>query len=774
MEIDKADFLQEILEQILAGYWDWNILSGEKYISASILTMLGYTESEIENTAAAWEQLLFAEDIPVVLEGYKRHAESKGVIPFRNEVRYHHKNGSIIWVLYTGRIIEWTEDGMPKRMIGCHLDITERKRIERALKESKERLDLAMAVKNEGVWDWNLVTNTTYFDDRYYTMAGYAPDEFPQTFKAWEEHVHPEDLLETEQCIQNYLQNKTDIFDTDFRFKRKDNSWMWIQGRGKIVERDHNGKALRIIGTHTDITGQKTAQEALWESEASLKKQNALLNVLLDNLTNGVFMVEAPSGKPLIANSVAKEILGRGILPDANKENLSEVYKAHKLGEADPYPVEEMPIIRGMNGERSKIYDMVVERPDGKETLIEVSGAPVRNEKGEIWASLVSFQDISERKHTEEVLSNAQKLEALGVLAGGIAHDFNNLMGGIFGFIEQAQDLSTEGPVKEILDKVTKNIDRARSLTQQLLTFAKGGSPMMQVAPFFPFIEQSVQFALSGSNVSSNFIIDNNLWSANYDKNQLGQVIDNLIINALQAMPSGGNITIEARNKEIKKGKHPVLEPGKYVMLVIKDSGIGIPPEVLPRIFDPFFTTKPKGHGLGLATCHSIITRHGGSIEASSEPCKGSTFTIYLPAVVEKAPVQESSTPKTHKGSGIFLIMDDEEVMRAILTAMLEPLGYAVVCTANGQEAVNFIEKCICDNTKIEGMLFDLTVPGGMGGKTAIETIRNMGVTAPAFVASGYADDPIIINPKQYGFNASICKPFMKTELIELLNKNMV
>lgn len=773
MNFDKAAVLQEILEQSLAGYWDWDILTGEEYLSPSFKKMFGYEEHEVENKASAWQKLVLEEDLPLVLKTFKQHAESRGKIPYINEIRYHHKDGSTVWVICTGRIIEWTPDGKPKRMVGCHIDITERKIIEQQLLDSKQRLDLAMAVKNEGIWDWNLVTNETYFDERYYLMAGYSPNEFPQNFTAWAEHLHPDDLEKANQAIQNYLQGKTGIFDTGFRFKRKDGTWMWIQGRGKIVERSPEGIPLRIVGTHTDITEQRMAEEALKESEASLQKQYNLMEVLLDNLTSGVFMVEAPRGRPLIANRVAKEILGRGILPDVTRENLGEIYKAHKLGEAKTYPVEEMPIIRGMHGETAKVYDMVIEKPDGKETLLEVSGTPVRNEQGDVWASLVNFQDITERKHTEDVLSNALKLEALGVLAGGIAHDFNNLMGGIFGFIEQARDISTEPQVIQTLDQVIKNIDRARSLTQQLLTFAKGGCPLQEVAPFFPFIEQTVKFALSGSNVVCSFDIDKNLWSANYDKNQIGQVIDNLVINALQAMPAGGRIIIKARNTKFSKEGHPVLPQGDYVMISVTDTGPGIPKELQPRIFDPFFSTKPKGHGLGLATCHSIIKRHEGAIEVCSEPGKGTSFTIYLPAVksITSEPLPEKNI--SHRGSGIFLVMDDEEVMRAILSAMLESLGYEVICTANGQEAIDFMSQSIKEKKDVAGMLFDLTVPGGIGGRSAVEQIRNMGITVPAFVASGYADDPIIRNPVIYGFSDSICKPFMKTELIEMLEKHM-
>jgi PAS domain S-box-containing protein len=381
--------------------------------------------------------------------------------------------------------------------------------------------------------------------------------------------------------------------------------------------------------------------------------------------------------------------------------------------------------------------------------------------------------DITDRKRTEDALMNTQKLESLGVLAGGIAHDFNNLMGGIFGFIELAIASSSEESVRKLLTRTMQTIDRTRNLTQQLLTFAKGGSPIQEVAPLFPFIQQTAQFALSGSSISCHFNIAQDLWSANYDKNQLGQVFDNLIINAQQAMPLGGVIELSARNITIAKGEHPILKPGDYVRISVTDTGVGIPQEIQKRIFDPFFTTKTKGHGLGLATCYSIINRHGGCIDVYSEPGKGSTFKVYLPASTGVITSQLNDKKQVHKGEGTFLIMDDEEVIRDIISAMLVSFGYTVVCTQNGKEAVDYVANALKNNRTVDVMLFDLTVPGAMGGKEAIDLIRKMHVTVPAFVASGYADDPIIKNPMGYGFTGSISKPFMRNELIELLEKHM-
>jgi CheY-like chemotaxis protein len=264
--------------------------------------------------------------------------------------------------------------------------------------------------------------------------------------------------------------------------------------------------------------------------------------------------------------------------------------------------------------------------------------------------------------------------------------------------------------------------------------------------------------------------VPQDLWNCNYDSNQIGQVIDNLIINAQQAMPMGGTITISARNISLAEKEHPLLAEGDYVRISVKDSGIGIPKELLKKIFDPFFTTKTKGHGLGLATCYSIINRHNGCIDVYSEPGRGSVFHVYLPAAKESVLDATTKTREQHKGSGTFLVMDDEEVLRETISDMLSALGYTVVCKENGKDAVDYVVAELKADRAISAMIFDLTVPGGMGGKAAIEEIRKVNNEIPAFVASGYADDPIMKNPAEYGFTASICKPFRRAELMEMLN----
>ena len=317
-------------------------------------------------------------------------------------------------------------------------------------------------------------------------------------------------------------------------------------------------------------------------------------------------------------------------------------------------------------------------------------------------------------------------------------------------------------------------MDRARALTQQLLTFGKGGAPIKKVENLFPDVRKIIEFALSGSSVSSRFQIQENLWPCNFDKSQLGQLVDNLTINAFQSMPGGGTIEVAAHNVLLTAGEHLSLAAGKYVKLSIKDQGTGIPKELLSRIFDPYYTTKPSGHGLGLAICYSIASRHGGGLEVESEPGKGSTFHLYLPASpAETVAGIAGKSAESHTGNGTFVVMDDEKVLREIIKLMLESFGYTVVLKANGEDAVNFFMTESKADRKIAGMLFDLTIPGGMGGKEAIEEIRKTASNVPVFVTSGYSEDPVMAEPKKYGFTASIAKPFSMKELADMLEKHI-
>lgn len=377
--------------------------------------------------------------------------------------------------------------------------------------------------------------------------------------------------------------------------------------------------------------------------------------------------------------------------------------------------------------------------------------------------------DVTEQRKMQETLQRADKLEALGVLAGGIAHDFNNLLSGLFGYVEMAREAGAENPaVTTRLDKALAVFDRARDLTRQLLTFSRGGAPVRKAGHLGPLIRECVGFALSGSTVACEFNIAPDLLPCDFDEGQLNQVVDNIIINALQAMPMGGRITVSAQNVLLKEGENPVLKPGRYVKVSIADTGTGIQPKLLSRIFDPFFTTKQKGNGLGLATCFSIMQKHEGAIEAESELDKGSVFHLFLPASEKAVGPAEAPTQSSHQGKGIALIMDDEDFIREFASETLTAMGYSVLTVLSGGEAL----KACMDNASLSFAILDLTIPGGAGGKETIKEIRKILPDLPVFASSGYSDDPVMAHPRDYGFTDSIRKPYRGAELAELLNRH--
>src|SRR3989339_271944 len=519
-----------------------------------------------------------------------------------------------------------------------------------------------------------------------------------------------------------------------------------------------------FISLATVSLRRKQADENLRQSEVRFRN-------VIDAAEEYVFEINAHWGFTFLSDRV-RDIVG---------------YEPQELIGKTPFDVmvsaEEVARVRALFGEYAahkrpfRRLEHTCLTKDGRVRTLIVTAQPVVDVFGELAGFQGMAEDITERKQAEEEnlkyehrLQQTQKLESLGVLAGGIAHDFNNILAMIFGYIELAVLKSKDDNITTHLKKSLAAMDRARGLTAQLLTFAKGGAPRQEIGPLFPFVQKTAQFALSGANVSCCFEIPQTLWSSNYDQNQIGQVIDNIVINAQQAMPMGGTIEIAAKNVVLGDKEHMTLPKGNYVKLSIKDDGIGISPNVLPKIFDPFFTTKTKGHGLGLATCFSIINRHGGCIDVESEPGIGSTFHVYLPAFVESA-LSVPEKPKTeHKGSGTVLVMDDEEDVREVISEMLTDFGYTVVCKENGRDAIDYFIK----NRNLVGMIFDLTIPGGMGGVKAIAEIRKLDMKVPVFVASGYAKDTVMANPTDYGFTASIYKPFTFDGLAAMLNTYIV
>lgn len=411
-------------------------------------------------------------------------------------------------------------------------------------------------------------------------------------------------------------------------------------------------------------------------------------------------------------------------------------------------------------------------RKNGTHFPIEVSVSAVELQGA--WHAVGILRDISERKKTEHELLKLEKLESVGVLAGGIAHDFNNLLTVMLGSIALAQlDVASPEAVSKRLEEAEKAVIRARGLTQQLLTFSKGGAPIKKTASLPELVEESCSFYLSGSNVKCTISVGEGLRPSDVDAGQIGQVMRNLILNATQAMPNGGMIHITCDNVVVTHQDILPIPEGNYIRISVQDEGTGIAPGDLPKIFDPFFTTKPKGNGLGLALSYSIVKKHDGHMTVESDPGKGAVFHIYLPASQQDAPVAVHEDTRPIVGHGRILIMDDEDAVRRIAGEMLKILGYEPDFARDGKEALVRYEQAANSGSPFQGIIMDLTIPGGMGGKETIKKLLEIDPGAKVVVASGYSNDPVMSNYREYGFTGVIAKPYSLSNLGKILREAM-
>ena len=390
----------------------------------------------------------------------------------------------------------------------------------------------------------------------------------------------------------------------------------------------------------------------------------------------------------------------------------------------------------------------------------------------------VVLEDITEHKRAEKDRLILNKLESTGILAGGLAHDFNNQLAVIVLNLDMAQTLIHPGEeLARRLEEAKQAALLSRGLTQQLITFAKGGTPVRKPTRLTEVIQDSVRSALSGSRVRCDFSLAEDLWLADVDAGQISQVIRNVVQNAREAMPQGGEVSVRAENVVLGSRENPSLPPGDYVRVSIADRGGGIAQEVLPNIFDPYFSTKQrgeqKGMGLGLTICHTVVQKHGGAIAVESVAGGGATCHIHLP-VSRPVPVEaKASVPENLPRHGRILVMDDEESVRKVVGALLKWAGYEVELVEDGQRTVEVYGSAKSQGRPFDAALLDLTVRGGMGGLEALQALFKIDPDVKAVVMSGYADNPAVLEPERHGFKGVLAKPFDIADLQKALAQAM-
>jgi CheY-like chemotaxis protein len=360
------------------------------------------------------------------------------------------------------------------------------------------------------------------------------------------------------------------------------------------------------------------------------------------------------------------------------------------------------------------------------------------------------------------------------VLAGGIAHDFNNILTAISTNISMAKVYGDLEPdIAEMLGDAERASVRARNLTQQLLSFSRGGAPVRKTIALPRTLQEHAEFALSGSNVKCEYSIEKDLWQVEADEGQVGQVVHNLVINAVQAMPEGGAIRVRAENVRAEGLKGIPLEPGAYVRILVADQGTGIPARHLDKIFDPFFTTKQKGSGLGLASAFTIVKNHDGHLHVDSEVDNGTTVSVYLPASEKKSVPRKAEGEMVGRGGGRVLLVDDEEMIRKSAHEALTRLGYDVTLAADGAEGARMYQEAVEAGRAFDVVVLDLTIPGGRGGKEAVRDLLRIDPEAKVIASSGYSNDPVMADYRSYGFREVIVKPYRIEELAEALHRVM-
>jgi PAS domain S-box-containing protein len=693
------------------------------------------------------------DDAALLHESFTKAMQSCSV--YELDHRIVRPDGSVRWV-YDLAYPYLDEQGKLLRYVGTTLDITSRKQSEAALLASEARLqavfestaDGILAVDNNG----KVVGANRRFADLWRVPQSLLESNDDKALLAFVlDHLC--DPMAFQAKVQDlYNSDAADMDTLDF-------------SDGRVFERYSIPLLLanRVAGrvwSFRDITARKRAEESLLESERRFRH-------LVTNTPAMIYTCRAYGdfGATFVSENVLP-LLGYQpeeftqqpsfwkdhIHPEDLARAFAEVEKALQVGDTYEYEYRFL-------------------RKDGTYCLILDRAQLIRTALGQPHEVIGHMTDITYRRRTEDELKKLDKLQSVGTLAGGIAHDFNNILLGLFGNISLAMDdLSQEHPSYAPLHEAEKSMSRAVRLTKQLLTFAKGGDPVKEYVSLGHMVEEVARFDLTGSNVSLVFHHDAALWPVDADKGQIQQVVSNLVINARQAMPKGGNLTINLENADLQAKAVSGLSEGRYVKVTVQDEGGGIDPKVLGQIFDPYFTTKQTGSGLGLATVWSIINKHGGHIGVVSELGKGTAFTFYLPASTSSQPaevktlVAESPAPTR---PAKILVMDDEKMVCTLASKILTPCGYTVASAPDAQEAVALYRQALETGVPFDLVIMDLTIPGGPGGKEVIQDLLALDPHVRAIVSSGYADDPVMSSPAKYGFKGTVAKPYTARALRE-------
>ena len=577
--------------------------------------------------------------------------------------------------------------------------------------------------------------------------------------------IHPDDLddIVSQGTASAFLPGAQIAF--SYRLQHADGSWIHLESVATNLL--HHPAIQGFVVNTRDVTERKMAEQVL-----AMEKE--WLSVTLRSIGDAVITTDL-DGRVAMINKTA-EALTSFTQKQAEGHDLEEIYHVidPKSSERIQMPLADLVASSADGGDDSPLIERecILVARDGSERLVSHSAALIRDLDGRVIGMVVVFRDITDKQRLAEEIDRASRLESVGMLAGGIAHDFNNILLAIINNVSLARTrLGGDHEVRERLEDAEKASLKARDLTRQLLTFSKGGAPVLNTHRLPGIIRESTEFVLHGSNIEVRFEIASDLHPVEIDAGQISQVLNNLAINAMQAMPRGGKITVAARNVELAAGNLHSLEPGDYVHISMSDNGPGVPRHIQAKLFDPFFTTKPNGSGLGLATSYSILRNHGGAISVDSVEREGATFHILLPASEKPLAERADDEPEPQHGEGRIILMDDERDIRETIPLLLESYGYEVDAFPDGQSLLDAYAAAAGDGRPYAAAVMDLTIPGGMGGREAVEKLKRLDPRAKAIVSSGYSNDSTMAEYRKFGFDGVVGKPFRVEELVKAIQK---
>jgi PAS domain S-box-containing protein len=753
--VTGVDLLALLAERSPLGVFDLNFKAGSFYYSAAWKKQLGYAGHELDATFETWRNLLHPEDSAAAPDraGTKY---SKGARSFSVEYRLRHKKGHYMWIQSVGLQV-FGPTGELERVAGMHLDITERKEFEETALESEERLQELTEHGHLGAFDLNFASGRHWFSPAWKRLLGYPGTDLPDSLETLAGVLHPEDAPAGLPAF--FLSRHPDepAYVDLCRLRHKDGHYLWVVG-GVFRQVSRRHELLRVIGFHCPLPAElpMTGEQAI---------SPALFAAALAELHEGLVLVDA-AGCVTFANDKAAHLLR--VQPDALRGRLL---------------VELFPLVHRVSGQRTefpagRLLDLgesialnnehfLARGPETEPQAISFSGSPARDSAGRVAGAVIVFRNPQEMTLTPEELVKANRFESLGLLAGGIAHDFNNLLTTILGGISLAKDNHDYSALKESENACLT----AKGLTKQLLTFAKGGTTVQTVLAPYTVLNEASRIATAGTSIEALVEVAPGTDNILADRAQILQVFQNLVVNAVQAMPEGrlGHVWLRAGNTALAEGQIPPLLAGDYVQFEVQDDGNGIPPENLQKIFDAFFTTKKHGTGLGLATVLDIVRKHGGQIGVESTVGTGTTFTIFLPKADRPAEPEARRAPTLRFGTGRVLFMDDDDKICMLTAGMLAGLEYKYDIAKNGEQAIALYTRYLNIGRPYDAVIMDLNIVGGMGGEAAFKQLRAIDPDVRAIISSGYDSEEMTRQYLDMGFCGYLTKPYRVADLGRVL-----